>query len=253
MTYGPNGRLAKLIHRHEGALPAAGLIVEALTAEKAGMEFVALWCTAPRVALLAALTTANMLMLVVWADLPMVSALQVAAALQEATPERPLSSRCPPLALLGGEKPVHGFDGRKSGYGYREAETILCAMEANNGFGRRMYLERHFPSDMVFPVLYGLTLAAMFLFLLGHYGWATRRIHYFVLAPLAAAGLDIMENIAVRALVLSGPPPDASLVQIASALTTAKYGLVLTSFSVILGMLVWYLVVQSLRATQPLQ
>jgi len=69
---------------------------------------------------------------------------------------------------------------------------------------------------------------------------------YLALAPVAAAALDIAENLTVRSLVLAGPPPDAKLVGIASVLTTSKHVLISSSLVVTLGLLLWYLAMGSI-------
>jgi len=187
-----------------------------------------------------------MLVLILHAGLPMLTALDVAVALQKADPGRPLPHGCNSAMLTSAEQPLGSFDGRTWGYGYAQAQTILCAMEANGGEGKRMYLDRHFPLDIVFPLLYGPALAMLFLYLVGYYGWRGRALRYFALVPIAAALFDLAENTAVRLLVLAGPPPDAGLVTIASTLTVIKSALGWLSLIVTLGLLLWYLVTRSL-------
>jgi hypothetical protein len=147
------------------------------------------------------------------------------------------------LADLSGQRqPLRSFDGRKEGYGAKDALAILCAMEMNKGAGKRAYLQRHFPLDMVFPLFYGPATAALFLFLLRSQGWHARALKYLALAPLVAAALDLCENMTVRSLVVAGPPVHADWVRFASTLTMFKYALVNASLAVTLALLIWYLV-----------
>jgi hypothetical protein len=175
----------------------------------------------------------------------MVSALRVAAALQDSEIDRRLTANCRPATVTRGGPMLTALDGRNAGYNYDEVETVLCAMEANKGLGRRMYLERHFPVDMIFPLLYGPTIAATFLFVIEQFGWHSKKLKMAALVPLAGALFDIAENLFVRALIVAGPPPNAEWAAIASALTVSKYALVLPSIAVALGLLVWYLATES--------
>jgi hypothetical protein len=52
---------------------------------------------------------------------------------------------------------------------------------------------------------------------------------------------DLCENLAVRSMVLAGPPPDADLVRRASILTVIKGALFVASLIGTLGLLLWYL------------
>jgi hypothetical protein len=202
--------------------------------------------TGPRAALLAMLATLSMLALFLRAEFQLVSALQVAVALQKADPARPLPPGCDSAALVGAKLPLESFDGRMSGYGYSEAQTILCAMEANGGEGKRKYLDGHFPFDIAFPLFYGPAIASLWLYLLAFYGWNARLLKCAALVPIAASLFDLAENITVRSLVVAGPPPEERLVAIASALTATKCALLSLSTAVTLSWLLWHLVSRSL-------
>ena len=215
------------------------------------LERISAACTGPRVALLALLAIVNMLVLILHAELPMVGAMQVAVALQKADPTRPLPQHCDAANMVGSPDSIAAFDGRKSGYRVVEVQAILCAMEANGGQGKQFYLERHFPIDMVFPLLYGPAMAALYLFLLRQYTWPPRALMYLALVPLVAAALDIAENLSVRSLVVGGLPASERLVTLSSALTVAKYALVQSSAIVTLVFLSCYLLAQSVQRTSP--
>jgi hypothetical protein len=149
------------------------------------------------------------------------------------------------------------FDSSYKGYTRDHAETVLCAMEANPepvngqdkrdvmGKGKGLYLNWHFPIDMVFPLLYGPALAAIYLYVLAGFGWQARWLKAIALVPIATTVLDLAENLTVRTLVAAGPPPDAGRVWIASALTMTKCTLLITSLAVALLPLLWYLARQS--------
>jgi len=208
---------------------------------------IAQWCTAPRVVLLAAAAVVSMLALILAAEIPMASALQTAVALEKAGMPAPPFPQCTTAGLAKRENPLRPFDGRACGYTAPQALQILCAMEADGGAGKAAYLKRHFPLDMLFALLYGPALAAIYLYLLHAYGWHKSPLRYLALVPLVGGFLDLAENLVVRTLVQAGPPPDAARVGIASMLTVAKYAAVNVSFLVTFAFLLWYLITGSLR------
>jgi hypothetical protein len=202
-------------------------------------------CTGPRVALLALLATASMVLLLMRAELPMVSAMTVGMALQKASPDRHILHKCDPAVLAGEDEPMRSFDSRLLGYGPADARTILCAMEANGSEGKRLYLERHFPLDVLFAALYGPAIAALYLWLLRAHGRKAGPLCYFALIPLAGAALDIAENIAVRTIVVAGFPLDTTAVALASGLTVGKYILIGSGMAVTMTLLLRYLITRS--------
>lgn len=212
------------------------------------MERLAALCTGPRVTLLAVLAALYTLFLIEWAETPMATAQQIAIAQHKENPARPLPPNCSAAAFTP-EGPILAFDGALRGYGYDAAMTVLCAMEANARKGKDLYLHRHFPADMVYPVLYGPALAGLYLFLLWSFGTRSHRLKYLALVPVAAAALDLVENLVVRSLVVAGPPPDETVVTVAAILTVSKGVLLLSSAIVTLGLLLWYLGRESVRRT----
>jgi hypothetical protein len=208
---------------------------------------IAVWCTAPRVVLLAAAAVVSMLTLILAAEIPMASALQVAVALEKAGKPAPPFPQCATAGLAERSSPLTSFDGRDCGYTVPEALQILCAMEADGGAGKDAYLNRHFPLDVLFPLLYGPAIAALYLYLLHAYGWHKSLLRYLTLLPLLGGLLDLAENLVVRTLVAAGPPPDPARVEIASMITVAKYALVNFSFLVTFAFLLWFLIRGSLR------
>jgi hypothetical protein len=186
-----------------------------------------------------------MLLLLTWAELPMISAMNVGMALQKLSPDRHILHKCDPALLAGEPEPLSAFDGRPFGYGLAEARTILCAMEANGSEGKRLYLERYLPLDMVFALLYGSALAALYIWLLRAHGRKGGVLCYFAFVPMAGALADLGENLAVRSLVAGGLPLNEGAVALASRLTAGKYILVGFGLTVTLALLLAYLIAQS--------
>src|SRR5262249_34897718 len=82
--------------------------------------------------------------------------------------------------------------------------------------GRAQYLTMLWTFDLALPALFTLVL-----FRAVRAGGA-RRWRWATLAPGA---MDYLENIAVTALLVAGPPPAVWLVSVASVLTLTKIGL----------------------------
>jgi hypothetical protein len=208
------------------------------------------WLNGPRVALISTLAMLSMFSLILFAEVPLFSNLQVAVALWKALPQAPLPKGCENSTLHTLSEPLESFDGRQSGYGLHDALNILCAMEMNGEAAKRSYLDRHFPLDMLFPLLYGPALAALWLYLTRGYHRIPKWLRYFSVIPLLATVFDWAENIVVRALVLAGPPGDADRIYLASKLTELKYKLVNISAIPVLLILCLYLIQNSVSRRQ---
>ncbi|WP_370253451.1 hypothetical protein [Nioella sp.] len=123
------------------------------------------------------------------------------------------------------------FDMRPLGYSHADALMLLDALGAD---GRAYYLSHQIPLDTVYPALLALTL-------MGAICWIGERLPSRTLVraggmlSLGAAAFDYTENLAICAMIWSGPNPSVPLVFAASAATIAKS--VLTSLAVSLTLL----------------
>jgi Domain of unknown function (DUF1731) len=135
-------------------------------------------------------------------------ALTAAAVLAVNTQRFPLS--VPWLRERAGGLPILDM---RPGYGQSDVLALLSALgEA----GRTSYLTMLWTIDLVLPALFTFVLfRAVRAGGLSRWRWLS-------LAPGAA---DYLENVAVSALLIAGPPPTAGLVSVASALTLTKAGL----------------------------
>jgi hypothetical protein len=203
--------------------------------------------TGPRVALLAFIAVSSMFALILFAEVPLVSDLQVAVALQKAHAQAPMPSECAKSTLSNLSEPLRSFDGRKAGYGANDALDILCAMQMNGEAAKRSYLNWHFPLDMIFALCYGPALAALWLYSIRGFNWIPNWVKYVSVVPVLGCGFDLAENIAVRSLVVAGPPGDAGRIHLASTLTQIKYVFVSLSVTLTLTLLFSYLVLNSIR------
>lgn len=200
--------------------------------------------TAHRVTLLSVFAVLSSLALILNAEIPLASSLQIAVALQKAGVVTGAPIICDGK-LLRLDEPLESFDPRKHGYTEAEALQILCAMSANGEAGKKAYLYIHFPLDMIFLLLYGPAIAAIWLFLMRELNWPLI-FRTLAVLPLFASLCDFAENLTVRQLVLGGPTGALANVRIASLFTQTKYACVLGSIVPALVLLLWYLGSRSL-------
>ncbi|MCY4279128.1 MAG: hypothetical protein OXC59_00235 [Acidimicrobiaceae bacterium] len=114
-------------------------------------------------------------------------------------------------------------------YTPEEAAALLESLDELESGARVVYAVSTLTADMVFPASYGLLLAVLLsrLFSVGSLLW---------LLPLVVAAADVLENVAVAALLLSYDGSVSSLARPAAVLTSVKWGLVaLTAAAVGVG------------------
>jgi hypothetical protein len=104
--------------------------------------------------------------------------------------------------------------------------------------GRRTYAMIELSADLVFPLVYGTSLALALTLLLRH-----MKVHpilyFFALIPFAAVVVDYLENICIVWMLLNFPQVGQKIPQLASNFTTAKWIIIAFSFgSVALFLLV---------------
>lgn len=162
---------------------------------------------------------------------------------------------CDAAALAAQAEPGAFFDARLREYGVEEARGLLCLASAGEGLGRAVYLDRVFPLDMVYPLLYGPAVAALVLFSLSRafpdwrHRLGMRPLRRLVTVwPLFGSVADLFENFMVRALLRAGPAQiDPGLVENASALTNLKWAILLGSLALAAALLVSWAARSALR------
>jgi hypothetical protein len=123
--------------------------------------------------------------------------------------------------LAGGAAP---FDIRPAGYSDAEARAFLDAIgEA----GRRYYASPELLLDMFYPPLYAVSrgLALWWLTVPGRgraTPWPLRLRYALIAVPLFMAGLDVLENCCIAAMLWSWPDLSPALVHVSSLATRAK-------------------------------
>ena len=125
------------------------------------------------------------------------------------------------------------FDMRPMGYSHAEAVAFLTALNAQ---GLALYLGPQKWLDLAYPALLGGFLVWSFVRL----GPGVFPRAALVVAAIAAAGFDYLENIRVRAMLLAGPEGTTEAMSWAASLATvAKSGLVAFCLTALLLLVLW--------------
>jgi hypothetical protein len=127
------------------------------------------------------------------------------------------------------------FDMRPFGYSPTEAASLLDALGV---VGRRYYLTRQIPLDILYPALLALTLSSVF-FWFGERMPNRRIVHFGVALSVGSALFDYIENLGIVAMILSWPDVSGPLVYATSTATITKS--VITTVAVILVLLAGFI------------
>jgi hypothetical protein len=135
------------------------------------------------------------------------------------------------------------FDIRPEGYSYEQARAFLGAI---GGQGRAYYLNPQLVIDSIYPPLYAISrgLALWWLTKPGRLrARLSSRLRYgLVGVPVAMAGLDLIENGCIAAMLWTWPDLSQRLVQLSSLATQGKIALgVLTEATMAVLAAIWLL------------
>lgn len=132
------------------------------------------------------------------------------------------------IETLSGLRP---FDMRPGGYSAELAYALITDLGPS---GRRYYLTRQIPLDLVYPALMALTLVSL-LNWLGSRGVSQTLVRIGTWFSIAAAIADYLENAGICIMILSWPEISANTVLAASVASIAKSGL--TTAAVLIALL----------------
>ena len=137
------------------------------------------------------------------------------------------------IEALSGLRP---FDMRLSGYSAEQANSLLNALGSS---GRRYYLTRQIPLDLVYPSLMALTLVSLLKWL-GSLGVDHKLVQIGIWFSIGAAVADYLENVGICLMILSWPETSANTVLAASVASIVKSGLTTAAvLTVLLGAVFW--------------
>jgi hypothetical protein len=137
------------------------------------------------------------------------------------------------IETLSGLRP---FDMRPGGYSAEQAKSLINVLGSS---GRRYYLTRQIPLDLVYPSLMALTLVSLLKWL-GSRGVSQKLVRIGIWFSIAAAIADYLENTGIYLMILSWPEISANTVLAASVASIVKSGLTTAAvLTVLLGAVFW--------------
>ena len=131
------------------------------------------------------------------------------------------------LETLSGLRP---FDVRPGGYSAELANSLINDLGPS---GRRYYLTRQIPLDLVYPFLVALTLVSLLKWL-GSHGVSQNLVRIGTWFSITAAIVDYLENAGICFMTLSWPEMSANTVLAASVASIVKSGLTTAAVLIVL-------------------
>lgn len=107
-------------------------------------------------------------------------------------------------------------------YSPGDASALLSALGPE---GRRLYLVTELTVDLVYPVVYGALFYLLIQWLFARSAPPPRWLAHAPAIPIAAAALDLLENVCIVALLAVFPARTPALAVAASVTTTVKLAL----------------------------
>ncbi len=134
------------------------------------------------------------------------------------------------LAHIEAVSGLRPFDMRPGGYSAELAHALITDLGPS---GRRYYLTRQIPLDLVYPALMALTLVSLLKWL-GSRDVSQRLVRLGTWLSIAAAIADYLENAGICVMILSWPDIPANTVLAASVASIVKSGLTTAAVLIVL-------------------
>lgn len=144
-----------------------------------------------------------------------------------------LAYSIPAVMAFAADLPL--FDLSPFGYSYEHAHQLLNQL---GGEGRDLYLSLQLPADFIYPGLFAITYALIFVWLLKKLIQPSSKLFYGALVPIFAGLFDYLENIFIIKMINSYPNLDSSMVSIASTFTLLKSQFTTVYFIAVLVILI---------------
>lgn len=106
-----------------------------------------------------------------------------------------------------------------TGYDHAYLQKLMQTLGED---GRRYYLTRQIPLDLLYPLLFGLTYSLMTAWAFNRFGALTNKVSALALLPLIAALADYAENFGLIAMLRKYPESSERLSQVNSGFTWIK-------------------------------
>jgi len=134
------------------------------------------------------------------------------------------------LAHIENLSGIRPFDMRPGGYSAELANSLISDLGSS---GRRYYLTRQIPLDLVYPSLMALTLVSLLKWL-GSRDVSQKLVRIGTWFSIAAAIADYLENAGICFMILSWPEISANTVLAASVASIVKSGLTTAAVLIVL-------------------
>jgi hypothetical protein len=134
------------------------------------------------------------------------------------------------LAHIENLSGIRPFDMRPGGYSVELANSLISDLGSS---GRRYYLTRQIPLDLVYPSLMALTLVSLLKWL-GSREVSQKLVRIGTWFSIVAAIADYLENAGICFMILSWPEISANTVLAASVASIVKSGLTTVAVLIVL-------------------
>lgn len=143
-----------------------------------------------------------------------------------------LTVTIPKVMSFAGEMKV--MDMLPSGYNFQYVSSLLNTLGEE---GRKLYLFRQIPADMIYPALFGISYCVLLLYLLKKLNKLNSPLIYLGLLPLIGGFFDYLENLGIIIMLSNFPDISENLVSLISDFTITKSVATTVYFIVLLIML----------------
>jgi hypothetical protein len=131
------------------------------------------------------------------------------------------------------------LDVKPFGYDVQYVETL---MEKLGPEGRMAYKSRQIPPDMIYPLLFAISMALLMAYVLKKTVAEESLIFLVCLIPFFAAGLDYIENFGILHILNEYPAIDAAQVMALSQVTIWKSLLTTLVFLILIpAVIIWFI------------
>ena len=127
------------------------------------------------------------------------------------------------------------LDMMPSGY---DSEYIASLFGQLGAEGRKTYLTRQIPLDLIYPGLFAICYSLMIAYFLKNLGRLRSSLFFLCFLPLIAGGADYLENFGIISMLNNYPDLDSSIASLTNTFTIVKSITTTVFFTVILVLLI---------------
>jgi hypothetical protein len=121
--------------------------------------------------------------------------------------------------------------------GYNDA-YVNSLLKTLGDEGRNAYLFNQIPLDMIYPMLFGISLCLILAYFLNRLGKLEGHLYYICWLPLFAALFDYCENMGVIAMLSSYPDNSTLLARTTNVFSVLKSSFTTFNFLILIALLI---------------